>query len=302
MNIKQLGQRLLNPRAKLASLSHTDVSAWEDPAMAGNRIRLGHVFANFPLMFGGLIVLGLFLLVLFGPLWAPINPYIAGQHVVPHFDAETGEWVQPPLSPSAKYPLGTDQWGNDILSMLMYGARNTLIAGAFVTMTRVLLGLALGSLAGWNENKFADRLIMGTSGVIMAVPILISSMILVYALDIRRGLPVFIVALSVIGWTEIAQYIRGEFLIIRKMPYIEGARAVGANDLGIAVRHALPNLLPQLLVIIFLEFGAVLLLMGELAFIGVFIGGGSRIVFGDEMTGVAVPNVSRSAGMGRDVG
>jgi ABC-type dipeptide/oligopeptide/nickel transport system permease subunit len=69
-------------------------------------------------MIGGIIVLGLFLIVLFGPLWAPINPYIAGQHVVPHVDPDSGEWIDPPLNPSAEFPLGTDEWGNDILSML----------------------------------------------------------------------------------------------------------------------------------------------------------------------------------------
>lgn len=108
-------------------------------------------------------------------------------------------------------------------------------------------------------------------------------MILIYALDIRKGLPVFIIALSMIGWTEIAQYIRSEFLILRKKPFIEGARASGLNGLQIAVNHVLPNVLPQLLVISFLEMGAVLMLLGELGFVGVFIGGGSRIDLSDIM-------------------
>ena len=281
-NLTQIAKAIVDPRANLEKMPHTDPDSWETPARAGRQLRLYHIKSNFPLIFGGLIVFGLFLVVLFGPLWAPINPYIAGQHVVAHLDTVTGEWIDPPLSPSSEYPLGTDQWGNDILSMLMYGARNTLIAAAFVTMARVILGMVLGSIAGWNENKTIDRLIMGASGVIMAIPMLISSMILIYALDIRRGLPAFIIALSIIGWTEIAQYIRSEVLVIRKMPYIEGAYAVGSKDSGMVVRHVLPNLLPQMLVLIFLEFGAVLLLMSGLAFIGVFIGGGSSSVAGDD--------------------
>ncbi len=281
-SIIQIAKSLVNPRSDLSNLRGTSGGDLETPARAGGRLKLRHISSNGPLLFGGLIVLGLFLIVLFGPLWAPVNPYIAGQHVVPHLDPETGVWIDPPLNPSAEFPLGTDEFGNDILSMLLYGARNTLIAATFVTMTRVILGLILGSLAGWNENKPIDRLIMGTSGVIMAVPMLISAMILIYALDIRRGLPVFIVALTIIGWTEIAQYMRSEILVIRKMPYIEGAKAVGSNERGMVVRHVLPNLLPQLLVIIFLEFGAVLLLMGGLAFVGVFIGGGTSTVLGDD--------------------
>ena len=281
-NILRIAKSLIDPRADLSRLPSAAGTQWETPAMPGSRLRLRHITSNAPLMFGGLIVLGLFVIVLFGPVWAPVNPYIAGQHVVPHLDPETGEWIDPPLNPSAEFPLGTDEYGNDILSMLLYGARNTLIAAAFVTMVRVIIGLILGSLAGWNENKGIDRFVMGTSGVIMAIPMLISAMILIYALDIRRGLPVFIIALSVIGWTEIAQYIRSEILVIRKMPYIEGAKAVGSNEHNMVVRHVLPNILPQLLVLIFLEFGAVLLLMGGLAFIGVFIGGGTATVAGDD--------------------
>jgi hypothetical protein len=113
-------------------------------------------------------------------------------------------------------------------------------------------------------------------------------MILVYALDIRRGLPVFIIALSALGWTEIAQYIRAEFLLLKRKPFIEGARAVGTQDIAIAVRHIIPNILPQILILFFLEMGAVLMLLGELSFLGVFIGGGSHIALGDEIRGAVI--------------
>jgi ABC-type dipeptide/oligopeptide/nickel transport system permease subunit len=176
--------------------------------------------------------------------------------------------------------------------MMLYGARNTLIAAAFIAMARIILGVIFGAYAGWNEGSMGDRGIMGAIGVIAAVPALIIGMLLIYALDIRRGLPVFIIALTVIGWTEIAQYIRGEFLVLRKRSFIEGARSVGATNLAIAVRHVLPNLLPTLLVITFLEVAAVLLLFGELGFVGVYIGGGSHIAVGDELTGTQLVTLS----------
>lgn len=264
----------------------------ESPVGARGQIHWRDLVFNLPLVFGTLILLVLFLVVLFGPLWAPVNPYLGGQHIVTHFDSEKGVWISPPLEPSPEYPLGTDEWGNDILSLLLYGARNTLVACTFIAMARILIGLFLGALAGWNEGGLSDQLVMGAVGVVTSVPILISSMLMIYALDIRRGLPVFIIALSLLGWTEIAQYIRSEFLVLRKMPYIGGARAVGAQGFAIAVRHVLPNLLPQVLVITFLEIGAVLMLLGELAFIGVFIGGGSRIALGDELTGSQVVTLS----------
>ncbi len=285
-SLKRIADGLLNPKSKLETLRRPPEEDQKDanggssnPAGARGRLGWRDVVFNLPLMIGLITVTGLFLLVLFGPVWAPKNPYISGQHIVPHYDFKAKEFISPPLAPSPEFPLGTDRWGNDLLSLLMHGARNTLVACAFITMVRLVLGLALGGIAGWNEGKTSDQLIMGLIGVINSVPMLISSMILIYALDIRRGLPVFIVALSVIGWTEIAQYIRSEFLVLRKQPYIEGARSVGLNELQIAVRHVLPNVLPQLLIISFLEMGAVLMLLGELGFLGVYIGGGSKFIW-----------------------
>ena len=285
-----LFRRLLNPRAQYTDIpgmaasvaaAHGQAAAGEVPGGARNRIRWQDVFLNMPFMLGTFIIIALFLVAVLGPVWAPQNPYLSGQRILPHYDAEQGVFIRPPLDPSPEYPLGTNQWGTDILSLIMHGARNTLIACAFITMMRVLLGLALGAAAGWNEGSTSDRFIMGTIGLLTSLPILISSIILILALDIRRGLLVFIIALSVLGWTEIAQYIRSEFLVLRKQPYIEGAQATGLNGLEIAVRHVIPNILPQLLIISFLEMGAVLMLLGELGFVGIFIGGGSRFAVED---------------------
>ena len=285
-----LFRRLINPRAQYKDMpsvvdavaaAHKKSTSAEAPGGARNRIRWQDVVFNLPFVLGTLIILFLFLLAVFGPALAPQNPYLAGQRILPHFDAELNVFIRPPLDPSPEYPMGTNQWGTDIMSLIMHGARNTLIACAFITMMRVLLGLALGAIAGWSEGQTADRIIMGAIGLLTALPVLISSIILILALDIRRGLLVFIIALTTLGWTEIAQYIRSEFLVLRKQPYIEGALATGLNGIEIAVRHVLPNILPQLLIISFLEMGAVLMLLGELGFVGIFIGGGSRFAVED---------------------
>jgi ABC-type dipeptide/oligopeptide/nickel transport system permease subunit len=240
-----------------------------------NFIRI--LIGNPPLLIGSVIVLALFLVTLFGPTWAPQNPYLTSQPISRHYDTAQRVLIDPPLPPSPEFPLGTDRWGMDLLSLLLHGARNTLVACLFIASVRVLLGVLIGGMAGWNEGRFVDQLSMGAVGVVTAVPALISSVFLIFALDIRRGLVTFILALSIVGWTEIAQYIRGEFLVLRKMPYIEGARSSGMGSFSIAVRQVLPNLLPNLLVLGFLEMGAVMMLLGELGFIGVYIGGGSRI-------------------------
>jgi peptide/nickel transport system permease protein len=269
-------QRILNPRADLSHLTIGD-GGLSDDVHRPRRSRWKAVMQNPALMIGSFIVLVLFFVTLFGPLWAPQNPYLTGRPIVTHFDPKLGKLIDPPLPPSPENLLGTDRWGIDLLSLLLHGARNTLVACTFIAMVRILIGVFFGGLAGWSEGGAVDQIIMGSISVITAVPILISSIFIIYALDIRRGLPVFIIALSLVGWTEIAQYIRSEFLVLKKMPFIEGARSAGLQGYATAVRHVLPNILPALLVITFLELGAVMMLLGELGFIGVFIGGGTRI-------------------------
>jgi peptide/nickel transport system permease protein len=195
---------------------------------------------------------------------------------LPHWDSEAKEMVRPPFEPSAEYPFGTDDYGNDLLSLIVYGARVTLVAAAYITLVRIVIGVVVGSIAGWNAGGRADRTIMAFIGGIAAVPLLLSGLILLLALDVRNGVTVFIIALSVIGWTETAQYIRSETMLIRKKPYMEAAVATGLTELQMVIRHGLPNLLPSLLVVIALEMGAVLLLLAELGFLGIFIGGVSR--------------------------
>jgi ABC-type dipeptide/oligopeptide/nickel transport system permease subunit len=280
--------RLLNPRADLSELHSTTRKSPPRSITAGpgasfedipeRRVRLRHVLFNVPMLVGGLIVLTLFVGVLFGPVLAPENPYLRGRRVLEYRD---GAFYSPPFPPSPEHPMGTDELGRDTLSMLLYGTRNTLVAAAFITMARLGLGLVLGGVAGWHENRPVDRVVMGIVQMLAALPMLLVAMILILALDIRRGLPVFIVALCTIGWGEIAQYIRAEFIRIKQEPYLDSGRAIGLTPVGLAVRHVLPNVLPALIVITLLEMGAVLMILGELGFVGIYVGGGISIQIDD---------------------
>lgn len=277
--ITTLVDLILNPRVKHKSnknpFKRTGIHPRSDQRPQASPLR--KLLVNPPLLIGLIVVLGLFLVALFGPLWAPYNPYLTSRPIVTHYDPKEQMLIDPPLPPSSEFLFGTDQWGTDLLSLLLYGARTTLVACTLITVIRLLLGVMLGGISGWNKGHIVDQTIMGIVGISASIPILISSMILIYALDIRRGLPVFIVALSLLGWTEIAQFVRSEFIVLKKMPFIEGAHSLGLKDYALAIRHVLPNILPSLLIITFLEMGAVMMLMGELGFIGVYIGGGSRI-------------------------
>jgi peptide/nickel transport system permease protein len=261
---------LLNPRANLSKLH----SSRPEEELPRRRVTLRHLLGNVPLVFGGLVVLGLLLVVMFGPLLAPENPYLRGRRVFEYVD---GTINRPPYPPSAEHPLGTDELGRDTLSFLLYGTRNTLVAAAFITMARLLLGVILGGLAGWNEGKLADQLVSGVTQVLAALPMLLVAAIIILALDVRRGLPVFVVALCAIGWGEISQYVRAEFIRIKREPYLDSGRVIGLSGLELAVRHVLPNILPALIVITLLETGSVLMILGELGFVGIYISGGVTI-------------------------
>lgn len=228
---------------------------------------------NLPLTLGGLLVVGLILVMILGPKLAPNNPYhIQGLVMV------DGKLTTPPFAPDETYPWGTDALGRDILSLILAGARQTLLLAGFAVLARALLGVLLGALAGWKNGGPLDRFILGLAEVISAYPALLIAMLLILALGIRNGIRPFSIALGVIGWGEIMQFVRAEVIALRSRVFVESAVAIGARSSRIIVRHILPNLFAPLISIIALEIGAVLMLLGELGFIGIFIGGGSLIM------------------------
>lgn len=225
---------------------------------------------SLPFMLGAIIILGLLMMALFGQRLAPYSPFSP----VASYTNETGELVFPPFAPSSQFPLGTDAIGRDIWTLLLYGARRTLALAFFAVVARVLLGTVLGALSGWFPDSLLDRALMGLNQVIAAFPSLLLAMVLIYAFGIRQGLWVFALALCMTGWGEVAQSVRGYVMSIREQDYVEGALAVGLGDMQLLARHVLPNLVPSLVVLACLEMGGVLMTLGELGFIGVFIGGG----------------------------
>jgi hypothetical protein len=138
----------------------------------------------------------------------------------------------------------------------------------------------MGTLAGWWSGSVFDRAATAVTEFMASFPGLILAMLLVYAVGIHRGQTAFIVALAVVGCGDVAQIMRGHVLTIRNEQYIEAARAVGLSSLEILSRHVLPNLMGTLVALAALEMGSVLLLLGELGFVHVFVGGG-RIVFSE---------------------
>lgn len=225
---------------------------------------------NFPFLLGFILVLGLLVVVIYGPQLAPLSPY-----TTQGITYKDGVFSVPPFEPNETYRWGSDVLGRDLFSLVLAGAQQTLLLVVLAVLARVILGTVLGALAGWRHGRWLDRLILGAAEVIAAFPTLLLAMLLILGLGIRQGMRPFLIAFCLVGWAEIMQFVRGQVLAIRPQPYIESAVAVGLRTPGIIMRHVVPNLLPSLISLAALEMGAVLMLLGELGFIGIFIGGGA---------------------------
>jgi peptide/nickel transport system permease protein len=235
------------------------------------------VIKNVPLVLGTLMAVGLVILMVFGENFSQANPY--ENHSIVIVD---GTIYAPPFGPIEGFPWGTDAAGRDIQALVLHGARQTLTLALMITAARVALGVFIGVLAGWWQNSWLDRLISNLISIWAAFPDTIFAMLLILAIGIQQGRVVFIVALCLVGWGEIAQYIRG--LVIKQKPelYIESARSVGAHVAQVIRRHILPHLLSSVVVLAVLEMGSVLMILAELGFLNIFLGGGYKVMIAEK--------------------
>ncbi|WP_122788979.1 ABC transporter permease [Intestinibacillus sp. Marseille-P6563] len=170
--------------------------------------------------------------------------------------------------PSAEHWLGTDEVGRDILARIVFGARVSLpVAFATIAIAAVVGGL-LGAIAGYG-NKYVDNVIMRVMDVFLAIPSILLSMALVSAL----GTSMFnlMLAISISNIAPFARIVRSSVLTIRNEEYIEAARAIGASDVRIILRHIIPNCMAPIIVQATLSVAGSILAIASLSFIGLGI-------------------------------
>jgi len=235
---------------------------------------------------GGIIVALLVLLAVLGPELAPYNPYIRSE-----LQMVEGVMKKAPIDPCATYPLGTNPYGVDMVSLLLYGAQMTLMIALSATIIRVMLGLILGALAGWFPGTLLDRIVIGLIEFLAAIPSIILAIIVLLAVGIRSGQLAFIIALSLVGWGEIAQIIRSHVISIRNEEYIQAAKAVGLTTMETLSRHVLPNLTATIVTMTALEAGSALLLLSEIGLIGIYLGGGTFIPGDAGTASITIPEI-----------
>jgi peptide/nickel transport system permease protein len=167
--------------------------------------------------------------------------------------------------PSITYLFGTDDFGRDLFSRVVYGMRVSIFSSLGVVMGAALVGVTLGLAAG-SASNWIDGLIMRTSDLFIAFPSLILAMAIVSVLG--PSLQNSMLALIVIWWPQYARLARAQAITIAHMPYVEAARCVGTSRVGIMVRHILPNSFSPILVKLTLDIGAAILLTAGLSFLG----------------------------------
>ena len=203
---------------------------------------------------GLLILVFLYLIALLAPLIAPFDP-IAQENVL-----QTSY-----LNPSAQHWLGTDRFGRDILSRILYGARISLAIGFVATAISVTLGTLLGAIAGYFGGKI-DSLIMRFTDLVLAFPRLIL-LIMIVAL-FSPSITVIIIVLGLTQWPNTTRIVRGDVLSLREREFIQAAHALGLGRWRIILRHLIPNVLAPVIVTATLGIGNTIVLEAGLSFLG----------------------------------
>jgi peptide/nickel transport system permease protein len=168
--------------------------------------------------------------------------------------------------PSAEHWCGTDELGRDILSRLIWGARISLLVGSSVVACSLLLGLIIGSLAGYYGGGI-DRFV---NIVLMNAFLSFPGILIAIAFVAFRGPGIFnlVLALSLGGWVGYARLVRAQVLAVREREFIEAARALGAGDLHIITRHILPNIIQPVIVQAAIGMAGAILAEATMSFLG----------------------------------
>jgi ABC-type dipeptide/oligopeptide/nickel transport system permease subunit len=169
------------------------------------------------------------------------------------------------VGPGGRFLLGTDSQGRDVLSRVLYGARLSLSVGLISQSVSVTLGLVLGLLAGY-YGRWVDAVVMRLADVTLAFPTLL--LLIAVAAAVKPSLPVVFVVIGVVGWAGMARLVRSQVLVLRRSEYVLAARALGATDRRVLLRHLVPNVRTQVIIAATLGIAGSIMAEAALSFVG----------------------------------
>jgi len=205
---------------------------------------------------GAMIGLALIVLLLFMALTAD---YVATQGID---DQNLRKGLLPP---GGEFPLGTDEFGRDMLSRIIHGSRVSLKVGIIAMGLSAVIGISLGAIAGYFGGRI-DYLIQGLVDISWAFPTVLLAIFLIAVLG--PGLVNVMIAVGLVYWGGFARVVRGQVLSLREWEFITAARAIGANDLRIMFRHIMPNIVAPVIVMGSLMMADAILIEATLSFLG----------------------------------
>jgi peptide/nickel transport system permease protein len=209
--------------------------------------------------FPGVVLAALVLTAVFAAYLAPQSPTEGDitQKLIPPIWMERGDW---------EHPLGTDRFGRDVLSRIIYGSRISLLVSLIAIGVAGTFGTALGLISGY-RGGLIDAVLMRLTDIALSLPLILIAVVLVAVSEPSFGNVILVIALLL--WPRFARQIRGETLAIKQQDFVALAVVAGRSSWWIMSRHIFPNVVPTLLVITTLQVGYVILLEGTLSFLGV---------------------------------
>ncbi|MCB9009461.1 MAG: ABC transporter permease [Ardenticatenaceae bacterium] len=202
---------------------------------------------------GAIIVAVLVIMAIFGPLLSPYDPNAIDFEI--RF-----------LPPTWSHPFGTDDFGRDTFSRVMYGARISLLVGVIAVSIAGTLGTFLGLIAGYTTRRWLDEIIMRAMDILFAFPAILLAIAILAALG--KGIANAMIAIGLVYTPIFARIARGAVLSVRSEEYVTAARALGTRNGVILLRHILPNSLAPLIVETSLSLAFAILAEAALSFFG----------------------------------
>jgi len=203
-------------------------------------------------VFGSFIIFVLLIIAIFAPVIAP-------------YSYRDQNLEQALLPSSREHLFGTDFFGRDVFSRVIYGARISIAVSIIPTAISTILGVFFGSISGYKGGMF-DLIFMRFVDMMFAFPELLFVIAISFA--IGRGLFTLFIALAIVGWPRDARIIRSQVISIKQKEYIEAARAIGMSDMRVLFRHVLPNCIAPIIVLVSLSIPGVILSEAIYSFLG----------------------------------
>jgi peptide/nickel transport system permease protein len=212
---------------------------------------------------GSVILVAFIIGAILAPWIAPQNPYDLEKLSLDNF-LTPPIWMEDGVAP---YVLGTDDQGRGILSTIIYGCRTSLIVGFGVVLIAGTFGIIMGLLAGY-YGGWLDAVMMRLADTFFSFSTTLMAFLMLGIFG-PRGVFIVIIAICIADWVRYARTMRGSVLEVKEEAYIMAAKATGAGDLRLLLRHLLPNAIPPIFVVVAVDLAVVIMLEATLSFLGV---------------------------------